>query len=485
MARSLIWFRSDLRTKDNPALIEACRKGDEGVVAVFLPAFTQWAEHDWGPNKVDFILRQLPPLRDALAEMNIPLKIADATRFSDAPAALLKLARACKITHVFWNQEYEVNESERDEAVTQKLEGAGMEVRCEHDQTVIPPAVIKTQQGAFYSVYSPYKKAWLNQIEEGWSWQPRQRPRAVAPIDVESDPLPELPADQVERLGADVRRTWPAGEEKALDRLGRFVREKADDYKNDRDYPALDATSGISPYLAAGVVTPRQCLASIARHHGENFKKLASGPGHWVSEVIWREFYRHVLVGFPRVSRNRTFRLGMDRIPWREDQKALEAWKEGRTGVPIVDAAMRQLKTIGWMHNRLRMVAAMYLSKDLFLHWQEGERHFMNHLVDGDLASNNGGWQWSASTGTDAAPYFRIFNPISQSKRFDADGSFIRKYVPELADVEGDAIHDPAKIPALLRSSLDYPEPIRDHAQAREHVLKVFKNLDTRAASES
>jgi deoxyribodipyrimidine photo-lyase len=197
-----------------------------------------------------------------------------------------------------------------------------------------------------------------------------------------------------------------------------------------------------------------------------------SGPGTWISELIWREFFRHLIVAFPRLCMGRNFQRQYDRLPWREDDAAFDAWCEGRTGVPIVDAAMRQLAQTGWMHNRRRMIVAMFLTKNLLLDWRLGERHFMQHLVDGDLASNNGGWQWAASTGTDAAPYFRVFNPVSQSEKFDPGGVYVRRWVPELADVEDAAVHAP---PPLARSRFGYPEAIVDLKASRARAIEVFK----------
>ena len=203
----------------------------------------------------------------------------------------------------------------------------------------------------------------------------------------------------------------------------------------------------------------------------------APGPATWISELIWREFYRHVLVGFPRVGMNRAFKPATERLPWRADEGRFRAWCEGRTGYPIVDAGMRQLAQTGWMHNRLRMIVAMFLSKDLFIDWRRGERHFMRHLVDGDLASNNGGWQWSASTGTDAAPNFRVFNPFAQSRKFDPDGEFIRRWVPELGGADARVLHDPALLACERRAGLAYVEPVCDHSVARQHVIAAFRTL--------
>ena len=273
---------------------------------------------------------------------------------------------------------------------------------------------------------------------------------------------------------------WPAGEQTGRRRLRRFVTRLIERYADDRNDPAREGTSALSPYLAIGAVSVRDCLraavgANGGRLDGEN------GPGVWISELIWREFYRHVLVGFPRVCMNRAFKPETESLPWREAPADFEAWRQGRTGVPIVDAAMRQLLETGWMHNRLRMVSAMFLTKHLLIDWRWGEKHFMRHLVDGDFASNNGGWQWSASTGTDAAPYFRVFNPYRQSERFDPDGQFIRQYVPELAGVTGRAVHDPSTLPEPERASLDYPEPIVEHEAGRQRSLAAWGQALLRA----
>ena len=270
---------------------------------------------------------------------------------------------------------------------------------------------------------------------------------------------------------------WPAGETAAKSQLETFIAERLGGYKAQRDFPGVNGTSAISPWLAIGAISARQCLDAAA---AANAGKLDSGdPGavHWISELVWREFYKHLIAAFPRLCIGRAFKPETELIRWRDDPDGLAAWKEGRTGVPIVDAAMRQLLQTGWMHNRLRMVSAMFLTKDLFIDWREGEAHFMRHLVDGDLAQNNGGWQWSASTGTDAAPYFRIFNPVSQSRTYDPAGRFIRKFCPELADLDNDAIHEPWKLPGLLRGGIDYPPPIVEHSAVRERVIEAFQSI--------
>jgi len=480
--RPLVWFRRDLRIADHSALAEACSAADDGVVGVFVISPGEWEAHDDAPVKIDFWLRNLRELSKALAMLNIPLKVVQAQRQNQIVSRLADLAEACGCDALYFDHEYEVDEQLRDDAATRHFEKSGRRVRAFHDHVVLPPADIRTGTGGYYSVFSPFKRSWLKLVDEV-GYQVRPVPRRQKAIDIESDEVPESVAGFESDIDPGL---WPAGELVALERLRWFCRQRIEAYKDNRDTPSLDATSRLSPYLNAGVVSPRQCIAAAAEvNNGRLDDKRGSkqGPAHWISEVIWREFYQHVLVGFPRVSMHRAFRPATDRIEWSYDEERFHRWCAGRTGVPIVDAAMRQLLATGWMHNRLRMIAAMYLTKDLFIDWRWGEKFFMRHLVDGDLGSNNGGWQWSASTGTDAAPYFRIFNPISQSKKCDPDGEFIRRWVPELADVEGEAVHDPGVLPDLLRSRVDYPEPMVDHGEARERVMTAFKALDDRAAA--
>ena len=281
-----------------------------------------------------------------------------------------------------------------------------------------------------------------------------------------------------------LRALWPAGEGHAQQRLAHFANEQIHYYKDERDLPAVPGTSQISAYLAAGVISPRQCLhAALQNNHGE-FESGSPGVFTWVTELLWREFYKHILVGYPRVSRHRAFRLETEFLPWRDAPEELAAWKEGRTGIPIIDAAIRQLLETGWMHNRLRMVVAMFLTKNLLIDWREGERFFMQHLIDGDLAANNGGWQWSSSTGTDSVPYFRIFNPLSQSERFDPEGRFIKHWLPELADLNKKEIHNPS-IAGGLFGIANYPRPMVDLKKSRERALTAFKNLPSRALTVS
>lgn len=468
----LLWLRSDLRVRDNTALAAAAAAGP--LLAVYLLSPAQWRAHDDAPCKVDFWLRNLAELRRDLAALNIPLLLRRAEHWDDAPAALLALCREHRIEAVHVNAEYGVHETRRDRAVAAALGGAGIAWHSHLDQLLFAPGSVLTKSGGYFQVFSQFRKVCYTRLAESLPAL-QALPRIQAPLGIAADPLPAavdgFPAPQ-----DSLRQLWPAGEAAAQRRLAEFVAGHLADYERQRDFPALAATSGLSPYLAAGVLSPRQCLhASLAANRGE-FASGNPGAVSWINELLWREFYKHVLVGFPRVSMGRAFRAETEALAWRDAPADLEAWQQGRTGVPIVDAAMRQLLATGWMHNRLRMVVAMFLSKNLLIDWRHGERWFMQQLIDGDLAANNGGWQWSASTGTDAVPYFRLFNPLSQSAKFDPDGTFLRRWLPELSGLGARAIHNPPALGGLFGAP-DYPAPIVDLARSRERALAAFQAL--------
>ncbi|KAJ3084738.1 hypothetical protein HK100_009258 [Physocladia obscura] len=284
--------------------------------------------------------------------------------------------------------------------------------------------------------------------------------------------LPQPHENPPQALMDRVLATFPASEKDALYRLDMFLRERGKGYNANRDFPAKNGTAKLSPYFTLGLLSPRVALVKALALNAGKYDSGSDGIVTWISELCWRDFYRNILIEFPQVSKNKPFKLETDLVSWTTDpQNALfQKWCAGTTGYPIVDAGMRQLLQEGWMHNRVRMITASFLTKDLGVDWRLGERHFMRNLVDGDLASNNGGWQWAASTGTDSQPYFRIFNPSLQSERFDPDGAYIRKYVPELAGVKGKEIHDPKH-----RNKIGYAAQIVDHKVASKAFLEVFK----------
>ena len=470
--RSIVWFRSDLRITDNPALLRACQESAEGVVGVFLAATKQWADHDWSSRKISYLIASLESLARDLAKLGIPLLVADAPWFKDTPEALHQLLEHHECEALYFNREYEFNENSRDKKVRKILESRGIEVRHFDDQTILAPGTVSTQQGEPYSVFTPFSKNWFLQLDSEIP-TPLQKPDArgepISPGLTLPTSLSSLRDDSIEKTDSS------ASEGAAELRLETFLNEAADNYARERDNPAKDSTSRLSAALSLGIISPKTCLTEAIEANGGRLSGGSQGIEAWIRQLTWRDFYRHVVVGFPRVSRGKSFLTWADQVEWRKSTADFEAWCEGRTGVPLVDAGMRQLKQQGWLHNRVRMVTAMYLTKDLLLDWRLGEAHFMRELVDGDFANNNGGWQWSASTGVDAAPYFRIMNPWTQGGRFDPEGDYIKSWIPELADVDPKILHSPQKLASKIESGLDYPEPLVDHKAARIRALAAFE----------
>ena len=470
-----MWFRSDLRVSDNAALHHACRAATDGVIGIFAFCPRQWADHDWGMMKADFVLRNVTALSQSLARLNIPLLIVHAGRFSSVPRELLRIAARHQCAALYFNIEYETNEVQRDQAVRAQFEQGGRRVHAFCDQVIMDVAGMRTATGGWYTVFTPFRRRWCEAVKGGRSLPVYPRPRRQPNLNITADSVPA-------RLRAFPRcsrpELWPEGEKAAQGRLESFVRDRIRGYDRTRDLPCLDGTSTLSPYLAAGVLSPRQCLQAALKVNNSRLDYGNKGVTTWITELVWREFYRHILIGYPRVCMGKPFRKQTDRLPWRSDEPLFQAWCDGRTGFPIIDAGMRQLAQTGWMHNRVRMLAAMFLTKDLLIDWRWGERYFMRHLVDGDYANNNGGWQWSASTGTDAAPYFRVFNPLSQSRRCDPDGDYIRRFVPELKLLSRQDIHEPRR---SGRSNKDYPIPIVEHESARRTAIAMFRALSRRA----
>ncbi|KPQ25068.1 MAG: deoxyribodipyrimidine photo-lyase [Halomonas sp. HL-48] len=470
MSRQLVWLRSDLRIHDNTALAAAAAKGP--VVAVFLRSVAQWQAHGHGANKIDFWMRGVSAVKEALEGLNIPLLHRDIETFDEAPDTLLAIAREQHIDQLHFNVEYPLNEQRRDQAVRDTFRQAGIEAHGHHDAVAFAPGTLLTGKGDYYGVFTPFAKAWHKHITPE-QLALRDTPAVQSPLGIDSDPLPPLPSFADTPVDG---RLWPAGEHAAGDHLERFLRFRGRHYHDQRDVPKVRGTSELSPYLALGMLSPRQCFQAVMSENDGHLADGDKGLCTWVSELIWREFYQHVAVGFPQVCRHQPFQSHTRGLAWRDDDAGFQAWCEGRTGYPLVDAAMRQLVTTGWMHNRLRMVTAMFLSKHLLIDWRSGEAFFLRHLVDGEFCANNGGWQWAASTGTDAAPYFRIFNPTTQSTRFDPDGEFIAHWLPELASLPAKARHAP---PRDMLTQLDYPAPIVDHKAARQRALDAFKALST------
>lgn len=465
----LYWFRSDLRTSDNPSLADAMTDATE-LLSLFIITPKTWKRHDAAAVKVQFILNNLASLSGELQQSHrIPLLIRTVDYFSDCATLLLQLCIEHKIDAVYFNEQYEHDERHRDARVKKLLSEHQILVKTTHDQCVLAPGEVLSQKSEPFKVFTPFKKVWLETAWKKQAFLPHKKIPKKSHSVIKPDTVPNVLADFNSKI--DLTQ-WAPGEHAAQKKLLAFCKQSLKDYKNDRDIPSLKGTSQLSPYLAQGVISPRQCIAGMMQALGtDDFRSIQADPGAatWLSELIWREFYKHIAYFFPTVCRHQPFKLQTKKLPWRKDRALFQAWCDGKTGFPLVDAAMRQLNQTGWMHNRLRMVTAMFLTKTLFIDWRWGEKYFMEHLIDGDFSANNGGWQWSASTGTDSVPYFRIFNPTTQSERFDPQGTFIRQYCPELKNIDTKKIHAPGD---------HYIAPIVNYAEMRALVIGAFKSIN-------
>ncbi|HBZ71033.1 MAG TPA: deoxyribodipyrimidine photo-lyase [Deltaproteobacteria bacterium] len=462
--RALHWFRADLRLRDNLALEEAARADECLPFFVLDEAILRGSRT--GAPRVRFLLECLRALRRELAARGSTLLVLR----GDPAAEIARLLGATRAELVTWGRCETPLARRRDARVRAVARRAGARTLETKDDVVFGSEEVRTRTGGAFAVYTPYRNAWEARLLAE-PQPPRRAPRLPPPIpNVEGDLGVALPSPEELGFGESRAELPVAGEEAAHSRLERFLSKAVRSYTTDRDMPAREGTSRLSPYLRFGVISARACV-SAARACADDDRSAAEGSRKWVDELVWREFYRAILAENPRVQRG-CYRKEYDALAWNEDPEAFAAWCQGRTGYPIVDAAMRELAATGWMHNRLRMIVASFLTKDLLLDWRLGERFFFRALVDGDPASNNGGWQWSASTGSDAQPYFRIFNPVSQGLKFDREGSFVRRWVPELEGVDERFLHAPWEMPHPPK---DYPPPMVSHAERRRTALRRFE----------
>ncbi|KAF2862625.1 putative Deoxyribodipyrimidine photo-lyase [Piedraia hortae CBS 480.64] len=483
------WFKRDLRTRDNRGLAAASAKARENgipLVCIFVVSPEDYEAHFTSPPRVDFELRSLAVLKKDLAEKDIPLLVHTVEKRSNVPAYLLEKCEEWGAKHFYCNIEYEVDELRREEKLIRMLLEKDIDCTPLHDDVVVPPGALSSGAGKQYSVYSPWFRSWVKHIHDHPYLLKESDPPSANPqtaretfSDIFTAALPTAPASH--SLTAEEKgrfaNLWPAGEHEASSRLDRFLTEKCSSYSTSRNFPSINSTSKLSVHFSSGTLAARTAIRlALTTTGARTLDSGPAGPKSWMSEVAWRDFYKHVLAHWPYICMYTPFKSEYSNIKWEYNTAHFRAWCEGRTGVPIVDAAMRQLNYSGYMHNRCRMIVASFLAKDLLLDWRLGERYFMEHLIDGDFASNNGGWGFAASTGVDPQPYFRIFNPILQSERFDPKGEYIRKWVEELEGIEGKAVHDPWNRGMGERvGKKGYPRPIVDHKAARERALERFK----------
>ena len=457
--RALVWLRRDLRTSDNSALAAATHSFDEVFVAFLFDRYILDALPDRFDRRVSFIHRSLGELDRFLRRHGSRLVVL----FGDPMEEIPRLAKYLDVDAVFAGRDYDPYAVSRDSTIGERLAVDQRRFELVKDIVVREPGDLHTQSGSDFRVFTPYSKAWRNRLDPDVDLgELRADYAALAPV---GDELPFL--KPIQNYGFEsAELLLEPGEAAARKRLASFE-PKLSRYDLDRNFPATAGTSGLSVDLRFGTISVRECVRR-ARDQGEAGEK-------WLTELIWREFYQDILFNCPKVV-SHTFKPEYDDLTWPGEDDHFQAWCAGQTGYPIVDAAMRCLNKTGWMHNRLRMIVASFLTKDLLIDWRRGEHYFAVKLLDFELASNNGGWQWAASTGADSQPYFRIFNPLLQSEKFDEKGTFIRQWIPELAAFDSRTIHDPWSRNPLEALASGYPRPIVDHATQKARALKLLSS---------
>ncbi|WP_394205665.1 deoxyribodipyrimidine photo-lyase [Shewanella waksmanii] len=465
---AILWIRRDVRTQDNPALNAAI--GQQSTIAVFISTPEQWRQHDQSPLKIDLLRRHLNQYAKQLASLGIRLVHLSAKTYADQVQVLRGFCEQNNDDTVLANAELELDEQRRDNAVI----NSGIDLQLFSGDTIVSPGEVLNKQQQMFKVFTPFKKAWLKVVNYQGIVCDGLPSAQLPPIDID-DAASVITADDFGYAQQD-SSAWPLSETVIERVIPLFFEHKLANYSQNRDFPSVKGTSGLSPYLAIGAISPSWLVTQLIQRDIDVLTDPSHSHFSWLNELIWRDFYKHLLVFYPNLIKGESFLAQYRHTVWPGSDVHFKAWCEAKTGYPIVDAAMRQLNQTGWMHNRLRMVVASFLSKHLLVDWHLGERYFMQQLIDGDFSANNGGWQWAASTGCDAQPYFRIFNPLLQSKKFDPNGHFIRKYLPELENVPDKAIHFPHDYLASQGMSHVYVKPIVEHKQARSRALSFYKN---------
>jgi deoxyribodipyrimidine photo-lyase len=474
---SVVWFRNDLRLDDNPALAAAFERGGP-VIPLFI--WSPEEEGGWAPGSAScwWLHRSLVSLDRRLRERGSRLTI----RTGPSDKVLGDLAKSAGAASVFWNRRYEPAIIERDRGIQERLRRSGFEAESFNGALLHEPQDIRNKSGKPYQVFTPFWKACLATGEP---------PPPLPGPDKLTAPTQWPPTLGLDELGLqpkiqwadDIALAWTPGGAGARAEMERFLKGALFTYDDDRNRPDFNGTSRLSPHLHFGEISPRQVWHSV-RECAEKRGIQAKTWRHWqyLTEIGWREFAHQLLYHFPHTP-EKPLRSKFDAFPWRTDPVTLKAWQKGATGYPVVDAGMRQLWATGWMHNRIRMVVASFLVKNLLIPWQEGARWFWDTLVDADLAQNTSGWQWTAGCGADAAPFFRIFNAVSQGEKFDPEGAYVRSWIPELAKLPNRWIHKPWEAPGAVLSQAGvelgrtYPERIVSHAISREIALQAYAKL--------
>ena len=470
--KTLVWFRRDLRDYDHAAFYHALKSSSQIYCAFVFDTDILDQLTDKTDRRVEFIWESVKELKTALQKKGGDLIVLYGSAITEIPA----LASSMNIEAVFANHDYEPSAIKRDDEVASILQKSKIDFHHFKDQVIFEKDEILNLSGKPYGVFTPYKTTWLKTVNDFYV-KPYPVDRYIENLaKTATTPLPSLEKMGFKRTNLNSMQL-PTGMQGGLALFDDF-KERIHHYKEARNFPAIKGVSYLSVHLRFGTVSIRH----LAR---EAMQSTEIGSQTWLNELIWRDFYFQILHHNPHLATGKTYRQEYDKLPFPNDKILFKTWCDGQTGYPLVDAAMRQLNTTGYMHNRLRMVTASFLIKDLLVDWRWGERYFEEKLIDFDFSANNGGWQWAASTGCDSQPWFRIFNPVTQSEKFDRSGKFIRKYVTELSQCTDKEIHAPWLIPPLRQQSIgleigkSYPSPVVNHAAQRELALFLYKNVNT------
>ncbi|WP_343152389.1 deoxyribodipyrimidine photo-lyase [Buchnera aphidicola] len=469
MSINLVWFRNDLRVHDNTALSKACDNKTEKVLAIFIATPVQWRSHCMSFKQSSFIYKNLILLEKNLNLLGIPFFYFEKSNFDSLIPFLIQFCRKKCISTLFYNKQYEINEIKRDESIKKLLNLEKINMLGYHDSIMVSPKLIFNSKKKSYIKFTPFKNKILNYLNNK---------------EIKCFPSPSIRSVKIKNTFSKIvpftfpkekfsTQLFPVGEDNAIKKLNTFFKKKCFNYSLKRNFFGLSSTSLLSPYLSVGILSPRQCLAKIFKEK-ISFKNINNDKITWLNELIWREFYKHTLSAYSLISKEQSIFFWEKNIKWSNNDQHFSSWKNGTTGYPIIDAAMRQLKKTGWMHNRLRMITASFLTKNLLIDWRKGARYFMSQLIDGDFSSNIGGWQWTASVGFDSVPYFRILNPTIQSEKFDPKGKFIYSFCPELKKIPIKYIHHPEKWKNKKKYKINYPNPIVNYQSTKKYFCEEF-----------
>lgn len=468
---NLIWFRNDLRTLDNPALYFACKNNTLKIIlALFISTPKQWKQNVISPRKISLIYENIIYLQKKLNQLGIHFFYHESSDYLDSINYIFSFCHVHHVTSIFFNCEYGFLEYKRDKIVKQKLKRKNISINTFHDSTLIEPDIIKSKKNTVYKSYSHFKKKYILELK-------KNIPKCFSiPIknnfENHSNLLFKIPKFSINFDDFD-HDLFPIGEDSVLNVLKLFLKNNFSIYSHDNNLLNMNVTSLLSPHLSIGVISSRQCINLLLKKYPNVINSLDTCS--WINELIWREFYKYLLYFYPDFYQKNNIYSWEHKIKWNQNSYHFKLWKQGQTGYPIVDAGIKQLRQLGWINNRLRMILASFLVKNLLIHWKQGERYFMSKLIDGDYASNNGNWRWMSSIDMDHVPYFRIFNPMLQSKKFDKHAKYIRKYIPELKNTSISDIHNPCNLNKIKKICFKYPMPMVNYYHSRNNTLLVLK----------